>query len=286
MDTNKYLQYLTEDFVMDDTFIDCVLNPNEISEQTWIEYKINHPEQKSMIDEASFVIRSISRVKEPQPTKKLNEILSTVLTQSSKRSNTVYLKLLKYAAMLLLFASVGGSIYFWGYSPKAFPIADNTPAHPGKGLVILADGKTHEFETENTSIQQASSNQITINKDTIRTTPKKTGTQTQLLTKVIIPYGKRSEITLCDGTHVWLNSGSQLSFPSEFEKNSREVYLTGEAFFEVTENTSKPFFVITPEIKIRVSGTCFNVMSYSDDQTVQTVLLKGKVSVGCNKLFA
>jgi hypothetical protein len=285
MDTNKYPRYLAADFVQDDSFINWVLNPNEISDQFWIKYINNHPEQKNMIDKASFIIRSISRVREPQPPQKLNEILSTILTQSSKRSKTIYLKLLKYAAMFLLLFTIGESINFLEQSHQVFPIAENTPAHSEKGLVILADGKTHEFDTENTSIQQASLNQITINSDTIKTTQKKTNTQTQLLTKVIIPYGKRSEITLCDGTHVWLNSGSQLSFPSEFEKNSREVYLTGEAFFDVTENVSKPFFVITPEIKVRVMGTCFNIMSYSDDQTVQTVLLKGKVSVGRNKLF-
>ena len=51
------------------------------------------------------------------------------------------------------------------------------------------------------------------------------------MNQIIIPYGKRSEITLADGTHIWLNSGSQLSYPTEFQKESREVFLSGEAFF-------------------------------------------------------
>jgi ferric-dicitrate binding protein FerR (iron transport regulator) len=104
--------------------------------------------------------------------------------------------------------------------------------------------------------------------------------------QIIIPYGKRSEITLADGTHIWLNSGSQLSYPSRFKTNSRDVYLTGEAFFDVTADANKPFYVMTRDFKIKVLGTKFNVSSYSEDRTIQTVLLKGKVSAGKNKLFA
>ncbi len=106
------------------------------------------------------------------------------------------------------------------------------------------------------------------------------------MNQIIIPYGKRSESTLADGTHIWLNSGSQLSYPSRFKTHSREVYLTGEAFFDVTEDVSKPFYVMTRDFKIKVLGTKFNVSSYSEDRTIQTVLLKGKVSAGKNKLFA
>jgi len=91
---------------------------------------------------------------------------------------------------------------------------------------------------------------------------------------------------LADGTHIWLNSGSQLSYPTRFKGDSREVYLLGEAFFEVKANPDKPFYVITSDIRIKVLGTSFNVSSYSEDNTVQTVLLKGKVTAGKNKLFA
>ncbi len=106
------------------------------------------------------------------------------------------------------------------------------------------------------------------------------------MNQIIIPYGKRSDITLADGTHIWLNSGSQLSYPSEFKTDSREVYLSGEAFFDVKANPNKPFYVITRDIKIKVLGTRFNVSSYNEDNTTQTVLLKGKVTTGKNKIFA
>jgi transmembrane sensor len=63
----------------------------------------------------------------------------------------------------------------------------------------------------------------------------------QAMAQVIIPYGKRSEITLADGTKIWLNAGSQLSYPASFTGNSREVYLSGEAFFEVESDEPNHF---------------------------------------------
>jgi transmembrane sensor len=106
------------------------------------------------------------------------------------------------------------------------------------------------------------------------------------MNQIIIPYGKRSNIILADGTHISLNSGSQLSYPTEFKAGSREVYLSGEAFFDVRTISGKPFYVVTRDVRIKVLGTRFNVSSYPDDNTTQTVLLKGKVSAGKNKLFA
>jgi transmembrane sensor len=108
----------------------------------------------------------------------------------------------------------------------------------------------------------------------------------QAMAQVIIPYGKRSEITLADDTKVWLNAGSQLSYPLKFTGNTREVYLAGEAFFEVESDAAKPFHVITGDMTIRVTGTRFNVTSYANDQTTQAVLLSGKIDAARNKRFS
>jgi ferric-dicitrate binding protein FerR (iron transport regulator) len=114
----------------------------------------------------------------------------------------------------------------------------------------------------------------------------KKGSEKISLTHVIVPYGKRSEIILTDGTKIWLNSGSQLSYPVKFTGNTREVYLSGEAFFDVESDPSKPFHVITTDMKIRATGTRFNVTSYANDNQSQVVLLSGKVDAAKNKRFA
>lgn len=85
---------------------------------------------------------------------------------------------------------------------------------------------------------------------------------------------------LSDGTKVWLNAESSVSFPISFKGDSvREVWLNGEAFFDVAEDKKQPFVVRTKDIDIRVLGTAFNVKSYDGDSTVKTTLVRGKVVV-------
>jgi|AntDeeMinimDraft_5_1070356.scaffolds.fasta_scaffold00437_10 hypothetical protein len=104
---------------------------------------------------------------------------------------------------------------------------------------------------------------------------------------LIIPYGKRSEIVLADGSKVWLNSGSKLVFPAKFALEKREVYLEGEAIFEVIHNKSKPFFVKSQNHEIKVLGTVFNVSNYDDDKAIYTVLKSGSVQINytVNSIF-
>lgn len=96
--------------------------------------------------------------------------------------------------------------------------------------------------------------------------------------EVIVPKGQRSQVLLPDGTKVWLNAGTIFKYPSSFLKNSREVYLEGEAFFSVTHNKSMPFLVhIKNNLTIKVLGTEFNVKCYNEDRNVETTLIKGSV---------
>ena len=96
---------------------------------------------------------------------------------------------------------------------------------------------------------------------------------------VIVPYGKRTQITLSDNSSVWLNSGSKLIYPAHFASNKREVYLDGEAIFEVSHNKQKPFHVVTHDVEVKVLGTVFGLSAYNDDKTTSTVLESGSVEM-------
>lgn len=89
--------------------------------------------------------------------------------------------------------------------------------------------------------------------------------------------GERKELTLADGTNVYLNSSSVLLAPAEFVNNERSVYLVGEAYFKVAKDSTKPFIVKTPLIDIQALGTEFSVMAYQQTNQVQTTLAEGKV---------
>ena len=93
-----------------------------------------------------------------------------------------------------------------------------------------------------------------------------------------VPYGERSQITLYDGTKVWLNSGTKLKYPVVFSPNSREVMIEGEAFFDVARDTKHPFIVNAGKLKVEVLGTHFDVCAYPDDNEFSTTLEEGSVN--------
>lgn len=104
------------------------------------------------------------------------------------------------------------------------------------------------------------------------------------LQKVILtPNGSRTKILLPDGSNVWLNSGSKLSYNKNFETGLREVYLSGEAFFDVIKNPQRPFIIHTNKIDVKVLGTSFNIKAYDNDKTVETSLIKGSLKVFLRK---
>jgi transmembrane sensor len=99
-------------------------------------------------------------------------------------------------------------------------------------------------------------------------------------TQFITAKGQKSQIILCDGTRVWLNAETVLRYPAAFNEDQREVYLEGEAYFEVQKKENKvPFIVKTSDIDIEVVGTRFNVMAYSDEETVETTVVEGSIYV-------
>ncbi|WP_423127996.1 FecR family protein [Gaoshiqia sp. Z1-71] len=96
---------------------------------------------------------------------------------------------------------------------------------------------------------------------------------------VFVPYGRRAFLTLSEGTKVWLNSGSKLVYPAKFASNNREVFIDGEAIFDVAHVSDIPFVVKTSYFDVNVLGTVFNVSAYSDDSRSSTVLQTGKIEL-------
>ena len=99
------------------------------------------------------------------------------------------------------------------------------------------------------------------------------------LQTVTVPAGQRAQITLADGTKVWLNSESTLSYRSDFGRRDRDVELDGEAYFEVAKNKEIPFYVNTETNQVRVVGTHFNVCAYKGSNEFETTLVEGIVDI-------
>ena len=98
--------------------------------------------------------------------------------------------------------------------------------------------------------------------------------------ELTIPYGKTFKLVLSDGTTIHLNAGSSIKYPVKFiEGTQREVFLKGEAFFDVIKNANHPFVVNVNDLNVRVLGTKFNVSSYPEDRNINTVLVEGSVAL-------
>lgn len=101
-----------------------------------------------------------------------------------------------------------------------------------------------------------------------------------------IPNGKKFQLVLSDGTSVYLNAGSSLRYPVNFlSEGPRRVYLSGEAYFDVTKNESNAFIVNVDELNVNVLGTQFNISSYPEDQYIDVVLVEGTVRLNRNDRF-
>jgi transmembrane sensor len=108
-------------------------------------------------------------------------------------------------------------------------------------------------------------------------TISKSKTEDVALNEITVPYGSRISITLNDSSLVWINSGSRLSYPTNFARDKREVYLEGEAFFDIQKNPKQPFYVKTSDLDIKVLGTRFNVKSYPEEDIIETTLISGQL---------
>ena len=97
--------------------------------------------------------------------------------------------------------------------------------------------------------------------------------------EIAINKGSRTKIQLPDGSQVWVNSGSKLTYEGRFEGTTREVHLDGEAYFDIVKDAAHPFIVHTEGIDIKVLGTVFNVKAYNADRTIEATLIHGSIEV-------
>lgn len=103
--------------------------------------------------------------------------------------------------------------------------------------------------------------------------------KSQQYNTIIVPPGQRINLILADNTNVWLNANTTFRYPSKFARKNREVFLDGEAWFDVSKNKKKPFIVKTDQGEVRVTGTTFNLEAYSEYKNFVTSLFEGSVDI-------
>lgn len=192
------------------------------------------------------------------------------------------------AACILLFVTTVGA-YLWTANRQQPVVLDKeqkakqNDLYPGgqKAMLTLADGNTIVLDYENNgtltrqgnaSVVKLAHGQLSYKSETNLAAPT-------VFNTLSTPKGGQYQLTLPEGTRVWLNASSSITFPTVFAGHERPVSITGEVYFEVAKDPARPFKVSVGDMKVEVLGTHFNINAYPDESTMKTTLLEGSVRV-------
>ena len=261
------------------------------------------PEEKELLikwyhsfNDDAVEVRLTSMQNEEQIAERIKlRLLSTVQNSTvakAERPHRIWWRIPAAAAVFLLIAS---SIFFT-FNPKnkkqelvktelnrPTPVNDIAPGG-NKAVLTLADGSSIVLDSAangtltqqgNIKVQKLDNGQLayTVNGKQV------TENDEAFYNTISTPRGGQYQVTLADGTQVWLNAASSIRFPVVFTGAERKVEITGEVYFEVTKNAAIPFKVKTAASEVEVLGTHFNVNAYDDEAAVKTTLLEGSVKI-------
>jgi len=161
-------------------------------------------------------------------------------------------------------------------------VANDVVPGGNKAVLTLADGSIIRLDDagDGTLGTQGATQIVKLADGRLAYRPGENAQPANLMNTLTTPRGGQYELTLPDGTQVWLNAASSISYPVQFTGRERKIRMTGEVYFEVAHNDHKPFIVdVDGKSSITVLGTHFNVNSYADEGAVSTTLLEGKVRI-------
>lgn len=275
-----------EKYIENQKFLEWVFNPNSKLEKHFSDFFKEHPDEEKKYRQIRKELRLLSiedhEISYAKGTEIFQSISNKISATKKQRKLPVHVlqMFIRYAAIAIIFFAIGSLfIYFPMRNKTDLKFAEELFLKNAQTLptLYLTDGSKREVTSENKFIDLSLTNRIVVGNDTInyRGNPGNNLASNVL----VVPIGQRLQVRMEDETTIWLNAGSRLIFPHKFRSNKREVYLVGEAFFDVIKNTKKPFFVNTSYLSVKVLGTKFNVSAYPEDNEIVAVLEEGKIQI-------
>jgi transmembrane sensor len=243
--------YAVEDFMCDDHFIKWVYSPDPLSSAYWEEIIRKYPSKKGEIEHAKNLLLAIQVKPVAIDENALNQLHGRILR------------------------NIDGPIIQESFrmEEKLLNDDDTSSFKYWKIAAVITGLVAVSFFILNLNPK----NENNINSGTAKVTHEYSMTH---LEEQVIPKGRRSMLQLADGTIVWLNADTRIEYAKDFtNRPTRDVYLKGEAYFEVAQDKEHPFIVHTEKVAIKVLGTSFNVKAYEMDPNIETTLIEGKVLI-------
>ena len=260
------------------------INPEEIEElEKWINA---NPENSSLFKKVTDPMNQLEKLEIYtifEKDKSWSVMEDEIFHSRTTRFNTR--RILSYAAAIVLPVIIAAGITFSYFGNRSKPTLTSIDSviKPGspKAVLVLSDGSSVELdegeiladlEQEDVTIRNEN-NTLSYSDDFVSKRRQKV-----IYNELRTPRGGGYNLTLSDGTEVWLNAGSSFKFPVSFTDSTRQVYLEGEAYFDVSHN-GKPFIVSSGNMDVRVLGTSFNISAYPEDSEIRTTLVEGIVRI-------
>ena len=281
MDDKNKIVHNGDNFLEDEDFIRWRLFKTKESEDYWSYFRMENPQLEEAIQEA---IRQFNAVKINDynlSDKEKGYIYKNILQNIShykKRRLTVRIASIAAVSLIALLSTL--FVIQMKNNARQNRLNENEmivgQTLPEEEIYLITGNKKTQL-LHNSHIGLSDNGKATITDST--DTKKELLLARTELNRLVVPYGKRTNLTLADGSEVWLNSGTQLDFPSEFRGRTREIHVDGEIYIDVAPNQQIPFIVHAQDMQIRVLGTSFNISAYRDDIKKTIVLVEGKVKV-------
>lgn len=201
-------------------------------------------------------------------------------THPSVRLRTRYI--LSVAASIALLFSIG--FYFWmerdeDTSMSLALLESQIPTLSGDEIVLIESADKMQLKDESSIRYDAEGKSNAEEHVVKKETAEEKKEKAEELNQIIVPKGRRADITFSDGTKMYVNAGSRVIYPAIFKKDKREILIEGEVYLDVTKDPSRPFIVKTNGFEVKVLGTQFNICAYKEDPSASVVLVNGRVEV-------
>ncbi|WP_423127193.1 FecR family protein [Gaoshiqia sp. Z1-71] len=259
------------DLLLDDSFVEQVNDP--LRSKAFIEeLKDGFPGKTDEIEMAVNVLRGIKNKRGEYLLPEKQNLWNRITGHQPRLHKLWFLRI---ASGILLIIGLSAIVALMrGKEDQIDRVAGNFASDTLVPGLMFSDGRQVAFSGEHSSVSYSSDGaRVEINDSAQISQDVKADVYNQL----VVPYGKNASLVLSDGTKVWVHSGSRLVYPPVFNGKNREVYLYGEAYFEVTSNSARPFIVKTDHFSTRVYGTRFVVQAYKNENLYSTILLEGNV---------
>lgn len=287
MDNKKQFFRNVDELLQNDDFIKWRLFQTKVLDEYWANFIIENPHLEKVLQEAIYQFGDVKINYFPINDIEKKNLYRKIKSNIIKQKKHKWIIRFSFAAAVILFGIF--SILFLKYTQINVEQDSYVNFNRIVGLTLPED--EIYLLSNGEKIKLADNSHIELNNDgkaviiDSSQTKKELLLATSKLNRLVVPYGKRTNITLSDGTNVWLNSGTQLDFPSEFRGKTREIFVNGEIYVDVEKDINLPFIVHAGNMDVIVLGTAFNITAYKEDISKTVVLVNGEVKIEAENSF-